>query len=288
MDGKNISVYFKGIKLKGFKVEPFSEKDIGLDRKEKDYLFHCPNCNTKVNFTLIGEDTQGEIEELTCKICNKFYKGKELEKNLKLLYSGLSKDRNPSCWEWEDDEMKSARVIITFDCDKNCSYCVNNYKSVIDQAVEKDNLDFVKDYGEIIITGGEPMLYPQETLDLIKEIKKINPDIKIYLYTAKWHPLLQTILHHVDGLTYSLHKNASMSDAFGFNTFQRHVEYMHSDNENKSFRVFIHKDIKESFTLIPKVWDRIKIEGTQEEGECEYLEDDLIILKEGVLSGRKF
>jgi len=96
---KNISVYFKGIKL-----EPFTEEDISLGQKEEDYLFHCPNCNTKVNFTLVGEDTQGEIEEITCKICNKSYEGKELERNLKLLYSGMNKDRDPSCWEWEDDE----------------------------------------------------------------------------------------------------------------------------------------------------------------------------------------
>lgn len=89
---KNISVYFKGIKLK-----PFTEGQMNAVLQVEDYLFHCSNCNTKVNFTLIGEDTQGEIEEITCKICGKSYEGKELERNLKLIYLGMNKDRNSSC-----------------------------------------------------------------------------------------------------------------------------------------------------------------------------------------------
>lgn len=55
---KNISLYFKGIKL-----EPFTEGQMNALLQVEDYLFHCSNCNTKVNFTLIGEDTQGEIEK---------------------------------------------------------------------------------------------------------------------------------------------------------------------------------------------------------------------------------
>lgn len=176
--------------------------------------------------------------------------------------------------------MKSARVITTFECNRNCPYCSNNYKSLISQGKEEDNLDFVKDYDEIILTGGEPMLYPERLLDLIKNIKVVNPNVKIYLYTAKWEPFIQTILHYIDGLTYTLHKNIKQFEAFDFNTLQRHINYMHSDNENKSFRLFIHEDVKEEFNLIPATWDRIKIAGTLSEEDCDYPEDDLIILKE--------
>lgn len=174
--------------------------------------------------------------------------------------------------------MRSARVITTFECNRNCPYCSNNYESLISQAREEDNLDFVKNYDEIILTGGEPMLYPGQLSNLILRIRGIKSDVKIYLYTAYYRKELENIIRYIDGLTYTLHKNTIWKDINKFDL----VEHLaiNYNNSNKSFRLFINENSKHSISIIPFVWDRIKIAGTLSEEDCDYPEDDLIILKE--------
>jgi len=172
--------------------------------------------------------------------------------------------------------MKSARVITTFECNRNCPYCSNNYESLISQGREEDNLNFIKDYDEIILTGGEPMLYPGNILFLLKVIRKVNPDVKIYLYTAYYTHHLETIIKYVDGITYTLHENASWKDINKFNAVEQMITY----NRDKKFRLFINENNQRQINIRPYLWDRIKIAGTLSEEDCDYPEDDLIILKE--------
>jgi hypothetical protein len=44
--------------------------------------------------------------------------------------------------------------------------------------------------------------------------------------------------------------------------------------------LFINKNNEKAITIMPDLWDRIKIAGTLSEEDCDYPEDDLIILKE--------
>ena len=52
--------------------------------------------------------------------------------------------------------MKKARLIITFDCPRKCSYCCNTYKKIMEHARFTDGLEELTNYDEIMITGGEP------------------------------------------------------------------------------------------------------------------------------------
>ena len=49
---------------------------------------------------------------------------------------------------------KTARVIITYDCPRDCQSCCNKHIGDVPQVKFEDLLS----YEEIVITGGEPML----------------------------------------------------------------------------------------------------------------------------------
>jgi len=178
--------------------------------------------------------------------------------------------------------MKSARVITTFECNRNCPYCSNNYESLISQGREVEKiLSLAEKYDEIIVTGGEPMLYPYDTLELIDGFKYVNPEVKVYLYTALYHEIIQSsnLLDLVDGITYTLHENATLKDVYDFIVFQDDIHF-YRDRE-KTFRAFINNKLSKSVEIDPQVWDRVKVSGTLSEGECNYPEDDLIIYTGG-------
>ena len=64
-----------------------------------------------------------------------------------------------------------------------------------------------KGYDSIYITGGEPMLYPEQLRKLVVNLKGDNSNIKIYLYTALPYPKddFLEILNIIDGCTVTLH-----------------------------------------------------------------------------------
>lgn len=75
------------------------------------------------------------------------------------------------------------RLVVTALCHNRCSMCCNN-------RFDLNELPVVDrwDYDEVMLTGGEPMLFPGEVVNLIHTIRKAaackgkNP--KIYMYTA--------------------------------------------------------------------------------------------------------
>ncbi len=73
--------------------------------------------------------------------------------------------------------MKKLRLIITEKCNRKCSGCCNNDWNI-------DKLPVITDfskYNEIIITGGEPMLYSHLIKHLCQIIRKQNKKVKIIL-----------------------------------------------------------------------------------------------------------
>lgn len=105
--------------------------------------------------------------------------------------------------------MKKMRLILWPTCNRNCPGCCN--KS-IDTDTVPHALDF-KGYREIILTGGEPLLYPDMTRELACGIRSIaDPGTRILLYTADYrteahHPSLYAAL---DGMTITLHEQADV------------------------------------------------------------------------------
>lgn len=102
-----------------------------------------------------------------------------------------------------------ARLIVTYKCNRDCPGCCNkNWK--YDPAQEIDNYD----YEEIIITGGEPLLFLEKVIELIKDIRT-KSSAKILLYTAQSRQIMK-ILNLVDGVCLTLHEQA---DVHSFNYF---------------------------------------------------------------------
>lgn len=82
---------------------------------------------------------------------------------------------------------KECRVLITTECNNDCSYCCNKLPE-IKQTFKMDTMDnFIentcKNYEVIKISGGEPMLCFTKLTKLVTGIKCRNENAEIYLYT---------------------------------------------------------------------------------------------------------
>lgn len=178
--------------------------------------------------------------------------------------------------------MRTARVIITFDCKRNCSYCSNKFTSIIDTAITIKSIDemFKQKFDEVVITGGEPMLNPERTMAIISRIKKINDRIKVFMYTANYNSYIQTILKSIDGITYSIHENSSEEDAKDLLKMQAEII---GHKNSKSLRLYVNQSYPRKDLIIPSLWHRIKIENPLTENKCKIPDNEILfILKERV------
>lgn len=109
--------------------------------------------------------------------------------------------------------MKSLRLLLFADCDRDCNLCCNKDFDLSSLPIEQD----FAQYDEIMLTGGEPMLEPYIIEIASNKIKKQNKTARIYLYTAKAdEPFkLMSLLtdYHIDGITFTLH---AQKDLFYF------------------------------------------------------------------------
>jgi hypothetical protein len=107
--------------------------------------------------------------------------------------------------------MKKLRLLTTKDCNRKCRGCCNKQWDL-------DTLPTCTDfsgYEMIMVTGGEPMLYPNLTYEILKKLKKTVPETKIVLYTAMAIGAISMYFRFnvLDGLTLTLH-NIKDIDAF--------------------------------------------------------------------------
>lgn len=159
---------------------------------------------------------------------------------------------------------KIARVIITFDCNRKCPNCCNNYRSIIDKAITINDLEALKEYPVICVTGGEPMLDPGRTLGIIKQLKANNPDVIIYLYTAFYNHQMYEIIPLVDGIHFSMHAEATSDDIDDFESFQCCIGFQ----TNKSFRLYIDAELNKLLDVHTDLFSRIEKKPWIMEGEC--------------------
>ncbi len=101
------------------------------------------------------------------------------------------------------------RLLITKKCNRTCKGCCNKDWDL--DALQP--CDFTKQYSEIMLTGGEPMLNPGAVQRCAELIKTLQPQAKVYVYSADirpsyWRALLQT----ADGLTITLHNRQDQND----------------------------------------------------------------------------
>ena len=142
------------------------------------------------------------------------------------------------------------RLFLWADCPKHCPGCCN-------QDFDIPKLPICKSfagYSEIMLTGGEPMLYPDIVLSIAKGIKDQNNTAQLYLYTAMTtHPYeLIEVLRHIDGLCVTLHEPDDLMPFLEFDKILRE----HSNLHNKSFRlnVFRNISIEKHRTSLMNVW----------------------------------
>jgi len=97
--------------------------------------------------------------------------------------------------------MKKLRLLVTKKCHRNCPLCVNKQWDLN----KLPTWEVISPYEEIVITGGEPLLFPTKLKLLLQEIRYLSNWVKLFLYTTKTDGLLD-VLPLVNGVTLTLHE----------------------------------------------------------------------------------
>ena len=117
--------------------------------------------------------------------------------------------------------MKRLRLLVTRDCQRSCKGCCND--SVGDVPV----WDGSADYDEIMITGGEPLLFVEE-LRVLWFALRARTNAKLYLYTAlvgeKDALDALELIKIFDGVTITLHTEEDIELWLVF--YEPHIRYM--------------------------------------------------------------
>ena len=157
----------------------------------------------------------------------------------------------------------TARLIITLNCRRRCTYCCNQYKAILSKAIHIDAISQLTGYRVVCITGGEPMLKPEQTLGIIRLLQQLKPRPSIYLYTALFDPRLPALIADIDGIHCTLHESSSAEDIAAFQQFQEALRCW----PNKSFRLYVHPGIHQAVLIYPYLWKRVEVKPwiTEEE-----------------------
>jgi hypothetical protein len=173
-----------------------------------------------------------------------------------------------------------ARLIVSFDCIRNCPYCCNKYSNIINKAISlKGKLDLLKNYKTICVTGGEPLLHFKETKEIIIFLRNQFPKRKIYLYCA-WYKKLEDIIeidNLVDGIHFTLHDTATNEDLFKFDEFQLYLQDTFDENKQKSYRLYVYPSIKE-LTIYPYLWKRVEVKPWLNEKICVLPKNEFLFI----------
>jgi hypothetical protein len=143
------------------------------------------------------------------------------------------------------------RLLITEECNRNCEGCCNQFWDF--DSLPVFNINELTEYNELIITGGEPMLIHEVCSSLAYLAHYINPDILVYLYTAKTKPLNQLtyIMPLIDGICITIHEQSDVEPFIMF-----HDWIMETDAYvGKSLRLNIFdQTIKIATDHLRKIW----------------------------------
>lgn len=149
---------------------------------------------------------------------------------------------------------KKLRLLVTANCPNRCPMCCNK-QFKFDEIPVVDRLD----YDEIMITGGEPMLYPENLERLCKSIREVTAQMgrkpKIYLYTARcsWRNFERAINHYVDGVVFAPH---SKDDIAFFreinNNLLKKVRYGYEIEQSLRLKVF--PEVRDALPENLKCW----------------------------------
>ena len=153
-----------------------------------------------------------------------------------------------------------ARVLITEDCNRRCSGCCNTYSQIMSPAQYIYSLvNLPRELGEIMITGGEPMLYPEKTQRIARKLRGRYSSSKLYLYSALYHDNLENIIPILDGFHYTIHKGAKEKDLVLLDRLQGLLQRHQEDWCDKSFRLYVDDRVNLAVRIVPNVWSQVRI-----------------------------
>lgn len=162
------------------------------------------------------------------------------------------------------------RLLLWRDCNRSCKGCCN-------EDYDLDALPVCDDfspYEEILLTGGEPMLFPTYVHKVIRRIRTTS-NADIYIYTAKLddEDAALSVLAAADGMTATLH---TPEDALPFLRFSHRVLNWNL-HKSRSLRANVFKGV--GLRVHPSGWDVRS--GLKLRKDCPLPEDEVFMrLKE--------
>lgn len=151
------------------------------------------------------------------------------------------------------EKNKKLRLLVTANCLNRCPLCCNKQFNVNDIPVV-DRWD----YEEIMITGGEPMLYPDRLERLCKGIREVTEQMglrpKIYLYTSRcwWNDIDRAIRYYADGIVVAPH---SSDDVKIFRqTNNNLLKYRYGKYLECSLRLKVFPEVRDALPENLKCW----------------------------------
>lgn len=104
-----------------------------------------------------------------------------------------------------------ARLKITLDCNKACSFCINNNQQYRDSWTRIDSIFRVDwtQFRSIVISGGEPTIVEiSHLLSIVRGLRASSEGACIYLQTnglGLTKDLVRRLDDYIDGVGYSVH-----------------------------------------------------------------------------------
>ncbi|MEY8429262.1 4Fe-4S cluster-binding domain-containing protein [Lachnospiraceae bacterium 48-42] len=140
---------------------------------------------------------------------------------------------------------KTARVIVTYRCDRKCENCCNEHIRNVPEVQFEDLLE----YDEIVITGGEPMLFAPRVVELVHRLRDRRFRGRIWLYTATFnedHWAHRMLIRDVDGITYTFHAEYTNRD---ISRLKDLTEFLNSGGFPGSYRLMVDSRVMRDISL---------------------------------------
>lgn len=164
-----------------------------------------------------------------------------------------------------------ARLITTLRCNRRCAGCCNSYGKVMSAATYIRDVDALAGYPVVCITGGEPLLQPNRTAEVITQLRAQNRAVVLYLYTSLFTWRLYDLSVAVDGVQFSLHHEVEPGqlrrDQQAFNDVQELIASQQLKGVARSWRLNIDSRIGEAIPVVPNLWSRVRIMSWFSEAE---------------------
>lgn len=140
---------------------------------------------------------------------------------------------------------KTARVIVTYQCNRSCPGCCNGHGNEVRKI---ENIEELLGYEEIILTGGEPMLLGTRIHDFIFNLRSLGYSGCIYLYTAYWkdNRVNHELIKAVNGITFTIHAEANDADIIALKSLSKQKRL---DESKFSSRLIIDSRVYEKYDL---------------------------------------